>query len=95
MNEKQKKYSLYFLFIILIKLINIGNKILTSDVLLPANTEIIFLLIINNLINLFYFFHLFSSKGCPVNVEFIFSLSKYFFSKEIIIKYDLKIFLIF
>ena len=59
----------------------IGNNTLVSDFLLPGNNEIISLFLDTRLSITALPFKSFSIKGCPTNVFFIFSSSKYFFSK--------------
>ena len=74
-------YSLIFSFINLIKFTKIGKRILVSDVRLPANKDIIFLLSSIIFDKFVLIFSLVSSNGWPTKVFLIFSLSKYFFSK--------------
>ena len=59
----------------------IGKRIFISEVRLPANTDIIFLLSSIILDKSVLMFCLFSTNGCPTKVLLIFSLSKDFFSK--------------
>ena len=58
-----------------------GNNIFTSELLLPGKIETIFLWFFIIWVTSILLLSLFSNNGCPVNVELIFSLSKYFFSK--------------
>ena len=68
----------------------IGRRVFNSDNLLPGNIDIIFFPFEIFDISILEFF--FSNKGRPTKVFLIFSLSKYFFQNQIIIKNDQQIF---
>ena len=66
----------------MIKSINIGSRTFISDLRLPGKTDIIFLSLIGRLLISVLLVVLFSINGCPTKVLYIFSSSKYFFSKS-------------